>query len=69
MAEALKIGDKVRLKSGGPVMTIGGIGINTARRTDLNYWRCDWFDRDHNPHTEHYHKDSLELATDTPLMA
>ena len=40
----LKIGDTVRLKSGGPLMTISGIGTDNNHHRNEDYWLCEWFD-------------------------
>jgi len=43
MADELKQGDVVRLKSGGPNMTIEGIGIY-GMAGDHEQAKCSWFD-------------------------
>ena len=40
MSEAIKAGDTVRLKSGGPVMTVNQVGDHYGT---LTAW-CAWFD-------------------------
>jgi uncharacterized protein YodC (DUF2158 family) len=67
MAE-FKIGDTVRLKSGGPLMTIAGVGDSPQVINHSDYWLCTWFDKTHKSHSSSYHKDSLEAGTDAPLM-
>lgn len=39
----IKVGDTVKLKSGGPVMTVAEIG-RTASGERLTAW-CDWFEK------------------------
>lgn len=41
--EPLKIGDVVRLKSGGPKMTVDG-QVSTVRGAPSGRWYCVWFD-------------------------
>jgi uncharacterized protein YodC (DUF2158 family) len=43
MADQLKVGDTVRLNSGGPLMTVTGIGDQEGGRTLI--W-CSWFTND-----------------------
>ncbi len=40
MAEQFKVGDTVRLKSGGPTMTITAVGDDNGK---IRVW-CSWFD-------------------------
>lgn len=47
---AMGVGDTVRLKSGGPIMTI--------RAMDGDYASCDWFEGS-TPHTRKFHKSQL----------
>jgi uncharacterized protein YodC (DUF2158 family) len=42
MADDLKVGDVVKLKSGGPVMTIQRLGAGIAADKSQGAW-CDWF--------------------------
>jgi len=41
-------GDLVRLKSGGPVITV----VQVSRKEDEPMATCAWFDRDHEFHRE-----------------
>jgi uncharacterized protein YodC (DUF2158 family) len=52
------IGDKVRLKSGGPVMTVGSLQASDALH-DVN---CCWFDSGGNVKSYAFPSDSLEKA-------
>jgi uncharacterized protein YodC (DUF2158 family) len=51
----LKIGDTVRLKSGGELMTVEGLDT-----TDQNFVHCVWHDNKKSVR-DTYHKDTLEL--------
>ena len=52
--ENLKLGDTVRLKSGGPVMTLG-------KEMATGGWRCDWFEGK-TAKRETYYLEQLEKA-------
>lgn len=56
-----KIGDKVQLNSGGPVMTISKIVVkDNVGNTRAEIVECIWFDReDKGPHMHNFHKESL----------
>jgi uncharacterized protein YodC (DUF2158 family) len=55
----LKIGDIVRLKSGGPKMTVEGFKWNHfENKHDTNQVQCTWF-VDQVRHTEYFTKDAL----------
>ncbi|PYE89603.1 DUF2158 domain-containing protein [Phyllobacterium leguminum] len=47
MAEEIKVGSVVRLKSGGPHMTVSSVGKPTYSDT-MSAW-CDWFVQDKAP--------------------
>lgn len=49
---AFKPGDNVRLKSGGPLMTIQKMGPEFAN--------CTWFDEDNEVKTESFRPEALE---------
>ncbi len=51
------VGDVVRLKSGGPNMTI----IETEKISE-QYVTCQWFDGDNKPQKENFRKEALILA-------
>ncbi len=55
----LKIGDTVRLKSGGPQMTVNSIEDNVIK--------CQWFDGN-NLKEGVFHKDQLEVEPDEPYV-
>ncbi len=54
----IKIGDVVKLKSGGPDMTVVGVGANT------NELQCAWFSGERFDEVKSYYfvSDSLELV-------
>ncbi len=47
MTEEIKVGDVVRLKSGGPKMTVSQVG--TRDYYDGQFAWCDWFTQDKVP--------------------
>jgi uncharacterized protein YodC (DUF2158 family) len=49
---ALKPGDNVQLKSGGPLMTIQKMGVEFAN--------CTWFDENNDVQTESFRPEVLE---------
>jgi len=55
--EKFKIGDKVKLKSDGPVMTIGGY------THDEDMVECDWFDS--KAQHKIFHQDQLEKVDES----
>lgn len=58
--EEIKLGDIVRLKSGGPAMTIDGIGREVGLVSN-KYCRCSWFEKNkHNAAT--FHLDALKKS-------
>lgn len=58
--EQLKIGDVVKLKSGGTLMTIREFYRDSETRTDKNRVWCDW-NIDNEPYRENYYINELEL--------
>jgi uncharacterized protein YodC (DUF2158 family) len=60
MATEWKIGDKVQLASGGPVMTVTHVG--TKYGTNTPYAQCDWFDDSNKAQTKDFHPDALVSA-------
>jgi uncharacterized protein YodC (DUF2158 family) len=58
----------VRLKSGGPLMTVG----TCTNERDRTVFRCYWFDSDGLPQVLHegdFHKDALNPIDPTSLAA
>ncbi len=55
MAEPLKVGDTVRLKSGGPIMTVEHVDIETQQVL------CAWFDGQEKKLSS-FQADALERA-------
>ncbi|CAM3699339.1 YodC family protein [Litorimonas haliclonae] len=51
--EIFEIGQIVRLKSGGPKMTIKG--------ADAGAWACQWFDRNGKLHNDTFPEDMLDI--------
>ena len=63
----IKLGDKVRLRSGGPVMTVSGIlkddyVIVGNKETITHSIPCDWFDEKNKPQKACFFKEQLEDA-------
>ena len=56
MSNDLKPGDEVRLKSGGPIMTIAKI-FSTDEGSKA---QCEWFDNNQKPQKQSFHLHSLE---------
>jgi uncharacterized protein YodC (DUF2158 family) len=56
---SFKIGDVVKLKSGGPHMTITGTSVGPDRPT---LFSCSWFDKDNREQNGSYPADALVAA-------
>lgn len=54
-------GQIVRLKSGGPLMTVRSVGEETGGDTMIY---CNWFDRQGNPRGDWFFQPMLMLGTD-----
>jgi uncharacterized protein YodC (DUF2158 family) len=57
--DAIKAGDVVQLKSGGPKMTVEKIYQTPSRKTMVH---CKWFDKDNNIKAESFEPGSLQQA-------
>jgi uncharacterized protein YodC (DUF2158 family) len=53
---SFKIGEVVKLKSGGPLMTVTGISTSEDRPPSLN---CSWFDKDNREQVGSFPADAL----------
>jgi uncharacterized protein YodC (DUF2158 family) len=53
----MRVGDKVRLKAGGPLMTVESVK-ETSAGTQVH---CVWFDHDHNERRAQYPEAALEV--------
>ncbi len=56
-----KVGDKVRLTTGGPTMVV--IGYGSGDMSGKKVIRCRWFDNNNQEHTNTYPPESVELVT------
>ncbi len=54
------IGDKVKLKGGGPTMTINGISAGTRSIADGVKYECMWFIPPAEVRGTDFHEDALE---------
>jgi len=60
MVTEIKIGDTVRLKSGGPIMTVTDIGDPYSDSKD-HAW-CTWFPSEVQSRTEVFKIETIEIA-------
>lgn len=58
MKAEIKAGDVVRLKSGGPAMTVGSVAENQGRV----YCYCLWFDQNDVLSKHEFYKEALKLV-------
>ena len=58
MATEFSLGDVVKLKSGGPPMTVGGVGKNDVTSRPEAY--CKWFDKDGVVQGHHFYFELIE---------
>jgi uncharacterized protein YodC (DUF2158 family) len=58
MSDTFKVGDRVRLKSGGPAMTVEDVGTDMANRPRV--W-CVWFDDKKVHKQQDFAPETLEL--------
>lgn len=58
---AFNIGERVQLKSGGPIMTITATGRNAAGTPQFT---CSWFDANHTAQTMVYPAEALAAYRD-----
>lgn len=65
MAESFKAGDVVRLKSGGPSMTV----VHTNVVGLPNGAACTWFDDKNQVQKASFTQDALETASSDPTVA
>ena len=59
---SFKVGDVVKLKSGGPLMTITGTSVGPDRPM---LYTCSWIDKDNRPQVGSYPAEAL-IAASTP---
>ena len=55
----IKVGDTVRLKSGGPAMMVNSIGDDWG---GVKVATCEWFDTKQSPQEKSFALTSLEIA-------
>lgn len=56
---AFKVGETVRLKSGGPLMTVTGFGKDAKGTERVN---CSWFDKTNSEQTATFPPDAIEAS-------
>ena len=61
MADKFKIGDVVRLKSGGPNMTVANYDVYAFEGSEKKYL-CKWFDDKHKPAELLFKEEELEIV-------
>lgn len=69
MSEAFKVGDIVRLKSGGPRMTVEHVGAGDGPLGGGPYVACTWFDDANKPQSRRFKPDALEVSDAGPTIA
>lgn len=63
---SFKIGDVVKLKGGGPLMTVTGTSVGADRPT---LFTCNWFDKENREQGSAYPADALvEAGTRKPVL-
>lgn len=60
-SKEFKVGDRVKLKSGSPVMVVSGIN-HWSKLFDEAYVVCSWTDKQGRPHRRRYHPKLLVKA-------
>jgi len=72
MDRKYKVGDKVKLVSGGPEMTIAGyppedplegIAVFNKRNPEGHYYVCAWFESGNRQREREFHEDPLVKVT------
>lgn len=58
-ASSFKVGDTVKLNSGGPIMTITSIGKRYEKSTTVSAW-CTWFKTDNETMVEVFPLESIK---------
>ena len=53
---SFKVGDVVKLRSGGPLMTVTGTSVGNDRPT---LFTCSWFDKDNREQTSSFPAESI----------
>jgi uncharacterized protein YodC (DUF2158 family) len=66
MATKFKVGDTVRLKSGGPLMTVSSLTTDFDGHPVV---KTTWFDKDDRECSGSYLKDMLTADADSPVIA
>lgn len=61
MSTEIKAGDVVKLKSGGPTMTVSEIGYEQGYENGPQSAWCDWFDDKNQPQTKVFKLSALQL--------
>lgn len=64
MSEEIKVGDKVRLKSGGPNMMVDHVGPEYDGGPDRAW--CEWFDEKRHPQKKDFALTSVEKVDAGP---
>ncbi|MBK5646663.1 MAG: DUF2158 domain-containing protein [Acinetobacter sp.] len=62
MEQNFKIGDKVQLNSGGPVMTVNVVDPDSYGRAQTDMVQCVWFDKNDVPVYREFVKATLAIV-------
>ena len=60
--EKFEVGNLVRLKSGGPTMTVERL-VSTWNQTQPKNVSCSWFNSKDEKHTAEFHQDTLTIQS------